>query len=1840
MRSIREVIMPKSSLVVVLLVLTAFCSAAMWTGTFQFSPNSIHLTKISRDGATFQLVTVGYDPSVHNSGLAVCYSNEPGKPQLPFWTLTLVIPQGSRVAKLDVVPGPSADILCQEMVWPAQPMVPVSRSEPLPFVPPDPSVYGSSEAWPAELGQIGPVGTKSGFRLVTVNLYPVRYHPVEQRLTVFQSLKVTVSYEADPDAQQERLTKRQVQLFSQGVRMLVANPEDVDRYAPAVRSADFGTYDYVIITNSTLEPAFQPLVNWRTRKGYSTIVRTTSWINSNYSGRDLQEKIRNFIRDYYQNQGTMWVLLGGDHSIVPSRQARTYCSGETGNIPCDLYYADIQWSWDGDNDNIFGEYGQDTTDLYYDLYIGRASVDDTSQVRIFVNKVLTHEQNPPTDYLRRILLVDAFLWTGYNEDQSNDSIENITPSGWSDVRIHDPGNTTMVRDSLNHGFQFCHMVGHGNDVGIYHNSTAYYSNSVISGHNNGSRVGLINSIACYPGNYEYSDCLAENSHNCGTGGAHSVIMNSRYGWGPGPGPNPPGPSEKLDIRFYDFFFNHDTMPIGLTHAVSKEVYRNVANAGDGAWRWCYFELNLFGDPLLLMYENIPTPLTASFPNPITVGNQNFTVTVRASGNPVPNALVCLQKGSEVYTRGFTNSSGQITFTINPTTPGYMFVTATANNYLPAIDSCQVVSAINRDVGCYRIVTPVGTIDSGTVITPRGMVRNYTSVAVNNVQVRFTIGSGYSNTQTIPSLGPNDSIQVSFANWTASPGGNLATKCSTIVTSDTNPANDYSTGTVFVRRRDVGAVSISVSSPVDSGTTVPIVATVRNYGNTLETFDCRVTISGTSYNQTRSKTLVAGAQDTVLFPSWLAVERGAHTVACSTMLAGDMNQSNNRTTASVMVNVRDVACTGIISPSGPFDSTGTKPVQAWVRNYGTVTEDFQVLFRITGPVNWSNTAVVSGLGPGDSVVVNFANWPVGPRGNYTTACSTMLVPDQRRSNDKATGSFMVRVHDVAVLAIASPGSTVDSATTVPFRAVVGNLGSSLELVKVVAWVGSQYYDSLTVSLPPGVIDTVVLDPWSVQSRRGTYPVVCSTWVAGDIVPRNNVISTTTTVLVHDVGTTAIVAPIGDVDSGTVVVPQARVRNYGSVTETFNTRFDISDGYTASRLIMLNPGSESLLSFAPWTARFPGTFVTRCTTLLLADANHANDRQSGSVRVIGADVGVVAIVAPAAQIDPGPVIPIARVGNFSSSSQSFDVFLRITTVSGTPVYAESRLVTGLPPDSTRDVPFPSWNAAAGQYLVRCSTGFLDPNPRNDTLSSPCLVATHDVGIAAIVSPATVIRPMTVTPILRLINYGNVRETFLVTMAIEDTLTGSLVYLDSATVTNLGIGETRDQRLPPWSAATGYYRVTSWTGLQLDINRANDTLTTPVKVTPGALGWQQRENLPTGVAPVKHGACLAGLATEVARIYALKGNKTNEFYEYNLATGSWRTLPSVPLGPSGRPVAKSGSICSDGERFLYATKGNRTYEFWRYDALYGSWDQLADVPTGVKPLRGGTGLAFLARGDSSFIYCLKASGTFEFYAYSVEARKWETKASAPSGPDGKKFKAGSALCADSNLVFALKSATNEFYSYDPATDKWSQRPSFPQYSLSGKRVRCKDGCSMAPDGKGLIYAFSGGNREYFFAFNRNTGEWGELPSIPLGSSGRKVKAGGSLTALNKMVWALKGNGTYEFWVYIPDTMNLMAPGRPERHGVASSPDAVPAKVPVTLQPNPACDVVTVSLGAKPNFRDQSPVLMELAEPTGRVVRRLSLIPGTAADIDLRDLPAGTYFIRLKTPEFVRTEKLVVQR
>jgi len=119
-----------------------------------------------------------------------------------------------------------------------------------------------------------------------------------------------------------------------------------------------------------------------------------------------------------------------------------------------------------------------------------------------------------------------------------------------------------------------------------------------------------------------------------------------------------------------------------------------------------------------------------------------------------------------------------------------------------------------------------------------------------------------------------------------------------------------------------------------------------------------------------------------------------------------------------------------------------------------------------------------------------------------------------------------------------------------------------------------------------------------------------------------------VITHDVGATAIVAPVDTVDTGTLVTPMAAVSNFGTQEETFLARLAIGTGYTDTTTVTLGPGVTDTLAFSDWGADSVGTFAVRCTTELAGDADPANDVATDSV-----------IVYPFTGIEEGRRLPVA-------------------------------------------------------------------------------------------------------------------------------------------------------------------------------------------------------------------------------------------------------------------------------------------------------------------------------------------------------------------------------------------------------------------------------------------------------------------------------------------------------------------------------------------------------------------------------------------------------------------------
>jgi len=651
-----------------LVLLPVLALAGMVTQELSFAPAELQFSKWQ-----------GYDVVDLERGIII---PDPGKPCLPVVPLTLVVPADCRVTDVKVSALSPLTVAREFNLVPSQPATPLSGPAPV-IVPPDPLAF--SHPFPAAPLVNWRTGNAAGFKLVSVNLCPLEYLP-ERRLVLYSSLAVTVSFE-EQACPAPAVSAGQAERTARSLSALVTNPGDLSRFAPPAAAFDQQAVDYLVITGDRLAPDFAPFVEFQNSRGLATAVRTVEWANRNYPGRDMQERVRNLIKDYFEHRGTSYVLLAGDNAVVPCRRIRVSVGAEQGDIPTDLYYSDLDYSWDSNHNNLFGEM-DDSVDLYSDVTLGRASVDNATEVQTFISKVRKYGEDPATDYVKRSLLPSGWLWRsiGYHGKFVNDSIANRTPTGWTDVKLENPTSAQVVADSFDHGFSIFDPAGHGNENGVYDESgTAFYTSGLARNQRNDRRFTVTTSLACNPGNFEAEDCLAEHSHNAPSGGSIAVMMNSRYGWGTPPSM---GPSEKLCVRFYDFLLSRNVTEIGACHARSCEEYAGAA-LYDALWRWCMTEFNLFADPTLDFWTEAPAQLAVTAPDSIPTGGQSLDVVVMRGSTPVSGVLVAAYKSGECQVTGITNGSGRASLELHPVTPGEVSLTATGHNLLPGKKTLRV-----------------------------------------------------------------------------------------------------------------------------------------------------------------------------------------------------------------------------------------------------------------------------------------------------------------------------------------------------------------------------------------------------------------------------------------------------------------------------------------------------------------------------------------------------------------------------------------------------------------------------------------------------------------------------------------------------------------------------------------------------------------------------------------------------------------------------------------------------------------------------------------------------------------------------------------------------------------------------------------------------------------------------------------------------------------------------------------------------------------------------------------------------------------------------------------------
>jgi hypothetical protein len=508
-------------------------------------------------------------------------TREPGKPQLPICVLYFALDQDKYADRVELVSDSNQEIPGEFLIYPAQESYPMSGE--YRFTPPDPATYNSSEGYPRERVKLTVQGSQGGQRIAIVHVYPLEYLPLQKKLILHSHINLRIVQKPAQGSTPGGINNKTAYA---ALRKMVANPENLGELKQV-----FNTVDYLIITSQSLlnSGVFLPLKSSKELRGISVMIESVETIVNSTPGIDTQEKIRNFIKDKYTNNGLVWVLLGGDTNIILARLARA----DGADVPCDMYYSsDLDPSesdWDDNNNGIYGELA-DNLNLLPDVYVGRAPVENEVEAEGFVNKVHTYELNV-SNYVDNALFLgceDFGNAGGVNKDLID---QNYMPVCFDPITKYYEENLPVYRSltitAMNDGYHLINHIDHA-DIDKLYTGSDFLNISDIDGLTNASAPSILWSCGCWPAAID-NDCIAEHWITNPNGGGVAFIGNSRFGL--------VNLSEsELDPEFYKSLFVDGYNHIGQAHADSKQTFVGLAN--DQQMRYALFELNLLGDPEL------------------------------------------------------------------------------------------------------------------------------------------------------------------------------------------------------------------------------------------------------------------------------------------------------------------------------------------------------------------------------------------------------------------------------------------------------------------------------------------------------------------------------------------------------------------------------------------------------------------------------------------------------------------------------------------------------------------------------------------------------------------------------------------------------------------------------------------------------------------------------------------------------------------------------------------------------------------------------------------------------------------------------------------------------------------------------------------------------------------------------------------------------------------------------------------------------------------------------------------------------------------------------------------
>lgn len=605
-------------------------------------------------------------------------TSEIGKALLPILRRAVEIPLGS-TAEIEVLERATVEYTLKELAVPER-VFPVQ--EPIEKLPGareaarfsiSEDFYASRAHYPAAVVRIAETGQMRAHRFAVLEFAPVSYEPASGVIQLTHHLVVRVS---NPGADLGR-TLAAIDRYASPAFENAAASMLLNYRAPSTRAVPAWPLGYLIITDPDFYAAIEPLAEWKNSKGYQTTVTQTNDI----PGGATTTAIQAYIRDAWQNWEIppTFVLLVGDVGDIPN-----WTGTAPGNPPTDLYYSTMT-----------------DADFIPDVGLGRFSVVTSAQASNLVEKTLDYEKvlfTSGTAWLKKAVFMASEDNYSITEGTHNYVISDyLDAAGFTSDKLycHTYNATTQqVRDAFNDGRVLGIYSGHGASTSWADGPP--FSQSDVNNLTNLDMYPLIQSYACYTGQYTTSECFAETW-------TRAIDKAAIAFWGS----SVTSYWDEDDVLekgvFRAQFEDSLTWISGMLNQGKWYLYEHYS--GGGSTQRYYEMYNLFGDPSLDIWTDAPATMAASHAGTCPVGASSYSMHVEDGRGGLPDALVCLDMPDEVYETAYTDANGDADLTLDPAPAqvGQMTLTITCHNFAPAIDSVEV------------IVPALVTIDPDTIL---------------------------------------------------------------------------------------------------------------------------------------------------------------------------------------------------------------------------------------------------------------------------------------------------------------------------------------------------------------------------------------------------------------------------------------------------------------------------------------------------------------------------------------------------------------------------------------------------------------------------------------------------------------------------------------------------------------------------------------------------------------------------------------------------------------------------------------------------------------------------------------------------------------------------------------------------------------------------------------------------------------------------------------------------------------------------------------------------------------------------------------------------------------------